>query len=517
MDAGWGEIAMAEASVAGTYGEQFKQPFQEHILAVAARVPGFIQRYRSALDHTYFEAEATRVIARALFTHVDKFARVPTQTTLLEDIRLLADAEKFDAVSALVKKLYADDVSDSDAVMAKAVDFGKQQALINAVIESADMIDKGRKQDVLPRIQQAQLVGEDLLDIGIDYSGAALDVRSRWYVANRDQDTLPTGLPHLDYALGGGLGRGELGVILAPPKRGKSTTLVNFGYGSITALAGYNVTHYSLEMKDKKISMRYDDRLAGPLIAQKRANPQKYLQEIQARADKFVRGRLFIKSYPTRSATVSTFRSHLSSLFAQGIRVDTVLVDYGDIVKPQRRLGDLRHEQAGIYEDLRALAGEFDVAVWTASQGNRSSLEKPIVTMADFAESFEKAAVMDVGIAFCQTDDERIEGECRLFLMGVRDAEDGRTVACKIKRNQCLLQSVALYDSSLAKVQTPYDDDEDDNPDAAQTKARVASATQAVRVKSGLVPPQRKGAAPAPAAKLPARRKDDRLSKTVPS
>ncbi len=78
-----------------------------------------------------------------------------------------------------------------------------------------------------------------------------------------------------------------------------------------------------------------------------------------------------------------------------------LLVDYADIMKPERRLGEMRHEQAGIYEDLRQMAGIFNVALWTASQAPRGALDKAVLDIGDFAEAYEKAAIMDAGVAFC--------------------------------------------------------------------------------------------------------------------
>lgn len=464
----------------GTYDEEFGTAFQNHILAVLARTPTAIGRYRSALDYKYFVSDTARMVAAALIAHYDEHQRLPTQSLLIEEVKERNDADKAKKADRFIRKLYKDDVSDSEAVLKKAVDFGKQQAMVNAVIESADAIKTGKRHLVMPKIHEAQLVGEDLLDRGIHYNDPSQ--RPGWYRANRQIDTIPTGIVHLDYALAGGLGRGELGVVLAPPKRGKSTTLINIGFGALTSTLlaeGYNVAHYSLEMRDNKIAMRYDDRLAGKAVKIKKSDPEKYQTTLDDRARKFVRGQLFIKSYPTRTATPSKIRSHLSMLAAQDIHIDVIIVDYADIMKAERRLGDMRHEQAGIYEDLRTIAGEHDAAVWTASQASKSALEKEVIDMGDFAESFEKAAVMDVGVAFSQTEDEKIDGECRLYLMGLRDAEDNRTVKCKVRRDRCLLKSFRLVDAQGTPVTTPHDDEDDiDTPSKATTTAdKVKRAT----------------------------------------
>jgi replicative DNA helicase len=461
---------------AGTYGEQFGQEFQRHLLAVASRHDGFALRFRSALSHTYFTAEIERTIARALLEYVDKYEGLPTQSTLVEAVRPYVDSDEMDPYEKAVKKLFADDVSDAKAVIDRAVEFGKQQAMCNAVLEAAELVDKGERPKVMPVIQDALLVGEDILDVGIDYTGNAED-RGEWYLDPVNRDSVPTGIIALDVALEGGLGPGELGVVLAPPKRGKSTTLINFGYGALTRLnpktgKGYNVLHYTAEMADYKVARRYDDRLAAdwrkpvkPTLTDdekkdidgavyqhlgdfKKTDPAAYVEKLKAWSKSTIKGRLFIKQYPTRTASVSTIKSHIALLQAHGFVPDILLVDYADILKAERRLGEHRHEVAGVYEDLRGIAGELAVPVWTGSQSNRASLEKKEdLTMADFAEAFETAAIMDVGIAFCQDFADRTADRpvCKFVIVGARDQEDGRFVPCEIRRDRCLIRSTGLY------------------------------------------------------------------------
>jgi len=446
----------------GTYGEQFGEEFQEHMLAVAARVPGFIIRYRTALDSSYFGSAVLRSIAQGLLGHVDKNQKLPTRVTLFEEVKAQTDEKVFGAAEKRLEKMFKRDISDAQAVMGKVVEFGKLQAMINAVMEGAEEIEKGNR-DILPLIHEATLVGEDILNVGIDFKATATDRLSGYLLQDTSDDDryMPTGIPHLDYMLGGGLGRGELGVVLAPPKRGKTTTLVNFGFGGLVSVLGLNVVHYTLEMSDAKVVGRYDDRLAGAAVKYKKSNPHKYIGTLDRRIKQYVRGRLFVKGYPTRSASSSMVRTHLSLLASRGFTPDTVIVDYADIMRAERRMGEMRHEQAGIYEDLRQIAGEFNAAVWTASQAPRSALDKVTLNLGDFAEAFEKAAIVDAALAFCQTDDERLKQECRLVGIGLRNMEDGRMVLCSIARDRCLIRSKMLLDSSYNPIHTPFDDDEE--------------------------------------------------------
>jgi replicative DNA helicase len=446
---------MAGAANKGTYGEDFGVPFQGHFLAVAARTPGLIIRFRSALDPNYFVSEIHRVTAQALFAHVDQYASLPTKTTLIEAVRLLAEDDTMPALEQFVDTLYTEDISDATAVAEKVVAFGKQQAMINAVVSSAEKLDKGER-DILPLIQQAMLVGEDILDIGIDYRQAA-KLREGWYsVSEEAVDVIPTGLTHLDLALDGGLGRGELGVILGFLKRGKSITLANIAFGAM--MAGHNVVYYSCEMRRHLVARRLDSRLAGPHARLRTTDPEKYRSILAERQAQFLRGGVFIQHYPTRKLTVSMVRSHLSILAAQDYVPSCIIIDYADIMKPQRRLGEMRHEQAGIYEDLRELAGDYDAALWTASQTNRNAADKETTTVKEIGEALEKAAIADAVIALSQTPDELREMKFRFSLAALRNVQDGGTIEGVMDRAHCRITTLALYDAANNR-RDPVDDD----------------------------------------------------------
>jgi replicative DNA helicase len=442
----------------GTYAERFGEKFQSHILAVAARLPEFVVRYRTALSHQFFVSEINRTIAKGLLTHVDKFRCLPSHATLVEHVRPTVSEEIMPQMETAIAALYKEKIDDAVSVQALVVEFGKQQAMVNAVLEAAEHIEKGERDKVLPLVTDALLTGEDVLDVGVDYTA---DVGERLdSYAEEKKEVVPTVIKDLDRAMNGGCSRGELFVVLAPPKRGKSTTLVNIGYGPLTMInpatnVGYNVAYYSCEMNAKKIARRFDDRLAEEDFKYKSTNRALYRERLIDRTKKFIKGRLFIKSYPTRTASVTTLRSHLSLLAARDFKPDLVIVDYADIMKPERRLGEMRHEQAGIYEDLRTLAGEYNCVVWTASQAIRSAVGKDSLDIGDFAEAFEKAAIVDGAIGFCQSKDERIEGECRLALVGLRGEEDGRMVKCDIRRDMCKITSKALLDVTQVEIEYP--------------------------------------------------------------
>lgn len=477
------------------YNQDFGPQFQRHILAVASRVPGFAMRCRDVLDHEFFAGDVDQAIAEALLDHVDKHQQIPTSATLIEDVREIVADDDMEVVEAAIAEIYKQPIHDADAVEEKIIAFGKRSAMLNAVIKSAEQIEKGNPDEVEELIRKAMLVGEALVDVGSEYVPTVED-RIRAYL-NPEIDAeqrIPTGIKHLDFLLDGGLKRGELGVVLAPPKRGKSTLLINLGFGALRDLDQLNVVHYSLEMDREQVLRRYDDRVMGKKVKTRRSDPDDFVATLRKRMG-LINGRLMVKQYPTRGTTVAGLRSHLSVLLARGFAPDLVIVDYAGILKASsRRSGDYRHEQASIFEDLRGLAGEFRCAIWTGQQANRGSLDKDTITMADVAETFEVAAVCDAMFALCQTSDEAADGICRLFAAAVRDAASETTVECNIRRDACTVTSRALHDVAGSRVYITGEDPEK-LEDADKSKAsRVATARRAAGDDSKPAKPSRRPA-----------------------
>ncbi len=436
-----------------TYEEKYTEAFQEHMLGVLIADPSLALQYRTALNHEYFLSQTHSVICKALLIHVDQYKEVPTIDTLEQQIYEIASPDDANACYAVIDDLVQHDLSDAEAVRDRIVDFGKQQALCNAVVESAAKVSKGDR-DIRPLIDDAMLIGEDLLNIGVCFKDIIGDrfLRPSLAEGGLRENAIPTGIPHVDRILGGGLCRGELGVMLAPPKRGKTLALVNFGFGAMMDIHGYNVLHYSLEIDEHQVRDRYDARLALNSVSKRAKDPEGFRELMRKRIEKSMHGELMIKRYPTRKARPTDLRAHLLLLRAQGYVPDMVIVDYADIMAPDRRTGDMRHEQAGIYEDLRGMAGEFDYACWTASQGNRNSVEKEVMDMTDFGESFEKAAIMDAGFALCQTADEKAQHKLRFVPVGIREAPDGYYIETRAMRQYSYIEGLAIKDMAFNQV-----------------------------------------------------------------
>ena len=127
-------------------------------------------------------------------------------------------------------------------------------------------------------------------------------------------------------------------------------------------------------------------------------------------------------------------------------------------MKPSVNYSEKRTSIEGIYEDLRAIADDYNLALWTAAQGNRGALSKKVVTMADLAECFAIGNTCDVMPCLCQSEKEKQKGEIRMFLAKVRDSADGLILKGKILYG---IKKLEFYEI-VEQTETSDDDEEDE-------------------------------------------------------
>jgi replicative DNA helicase len=311
---------------------------------------------------------------------------------------------------------------DLDYVKEKSLDFCKKQAIKAALEEAVTLVAAETYEPIINIMKEAISLGNSDT-VGHDFFE---DFEARFQ--NISRVTCPTGIAHLDKKdiLNGGLARGEIGVVVAPTGVGKSHFLVHLGAAALKV--GKNVLHYTFELSESAVGIRYDSNLCN--IPSNEVRENKDLIKEKYEEGEF--GRLIIKEYPTGSASVLTVRNHIEKLSMKGFIPSVILIDYADIMRSTRQYDSLRHELKLIYEELRNLAGELNVPVWTASQSNKEGSEKEVVGLTNMGESYAKAQVADVVLTLSRKETEKSTGMARLFVAKNRAGRDGLLFPVKI-------------------------------------------------------------------------------------
>jgi len=355
----------------------------------------------------------------------EKYSRLPSDPF---DLEALTSSEN---TVVLIHEVFGiEEEYDLGLAGDKAVEFAKQQAVKLAILQSVDDINNGDLSNIVDRMKDALSVGSDIGALGIDpYVDTDKWLYDYW------KDKVRTGWTHIDRVLEGGLSPQELGVMLGPQHRGKSMSLINIGFGAASIGSGKNVVHFTHEMSVAQVAKRYAARtmFRFPTIDE---DLDKYSSELYDAARRLVSGRIkILGSRDVKKAvstmTIADLRTKLYQLQDSGFRIDLVVDDYADLIRPSRKYSERRFELKDIYDGMKNIADEFNCPFWTASQSRRSSHSKEIVSMDDVAEDINKVSIADVVISICQTKEEKDSDRCRLFTAKVRDGTSGMTFSAK--------------------------------------------------------------------------------------
>lgn len=387
--------------------------------------------YKQTVQPQFFTKSEHIDICRIIFDYYDEYNVPPTKDALIEEVThmCLSSPKKkellIDYVEAInfMSEIPLDDI---DYIKGKIIAFGKRQALVNAVIESADILEKKPDTEyskIEGLVKDAMRVGEEVEDLGTNFFENIYE-RFQQYAKGDDViERIPTSMEKLDDCLKGGIGRTEMCVVIAPPGRGKTTMLTNIASSALEN--GYKVLHVSLENNENQVIRNYDSRILRRSFHYLQDNSLACINASEY-TKKLYHNNLQTKKFPTKSLTVAQLRAYMDKLsVVYDFKPDLLVVDYGMIMKPVHNYNDKRNGIEEIYEELRAVADDYNCALITAAQGNRGSLSKKIVTTADLAECFAIANTADICLALCQTAQEKEQQIMRGFLAKNRDSADG--------------------------------------------------------------------------------------------
>ena len=398
---------------------KFGKSFQEKLVKTVLFDRNFANQMEEVLDTSYLELKYLQVFVGLLFEHKQSYphptyeAMVSVVRTQTEDYSNSVIKQVIDFMARLKSNAIGDD--DDEYVKEKSLDFCKKQKLKEAILKSVDLLQSQSFDEIQKVINEAMNLGADN-DEGHDYHK---DVEDRFEMKMRNP--VSTNWEEIDNITKGGLGKRELGVVVAPTGAGKSMALVHLG--AMAVVKGKTVVHYTMELADTVVGQRYDSCLTGVELQNLMSMKDPIMEAV-----KHIPGQLIIKEYPTKAASTRTLTGHLEKLKQKGIEVDMVIVDYADLLRPTAtgfKSQELRHSLGNTYEELRAIGQVWDIPVWTASQTNRSGLNAEVITMEAISEAFNKCFVADFICTISRTIEDKTQNKGRMFVAKNRNGVDG--------------------------------------------------------------------------------------------
>ncbi len=434
----------------------FGHSYQEKVCQALIQDPLFAEQMADVIDPKFFELKYLQEIVQSFYAHKAQYKTFPS-SELIEIMvsKAYEDDEKSGTLINQVKTYLQktrDHFLNGDMgyIQSSSLDFCKKRAVLAAMVQAISAIETN-DYDSIQKVLKDALNRGGARDLGHEYMTGFVSRSSRSH-----RKPVSTGWAVLDKALNGGWERGTLTTFIAPTGAGKSMFLTNVSAAAIEQ--GLNSLYVTCEMADFKIGLRHDSYFSGVAINDVPDNQK----QVEATTTSKVTGKLFIKEFPTKTATVQTIRAYIQRLIAtKNFMPDIVVVDYADLLRGSRNYGDKRFELEGVYEELRALAQELNIVMITADQTNRSGLDMEVVTIGQIGESYAKATVCDVIITISRRMEDKQANCGRIFLAKSRLGDDGMVFPF-------LLKTSTVKVTVLETGQDPIGMFLDDNKNLAQ-------------------------------------------------
>lgn len=224
----------------------------------------------------------------------------------------------------------------------------------------------------------------------------------------------------------GGFAREELVVFAGLASAGKSFALLHMA--NVSLIQKKKVVFYSLEMTEEKLATRLDAAFSGFPTSEIRENNEA-VQTRLAQIQKMFGDNILFKKMKAGFTRVSDVRAHLDLLKFKGFTPEVIILDYINLMRPETMSREGRHRDLGdVYIAMKGLQQERNLWAFTAAQSNRAGFNSPLITIKDFADSFEGGMHADVVISINRNDDEAEQEKVRLYVAKDRDGVDKKTI-----------------------------------------------------------------------------------------
>ena len=412
----------------------------------------------------YFEG-----IYRILFKETGKFVGKYNKLPTMEAFKIELDqsdkmaGENYTVAVDLLPQLFSNEKIDDQWLLDNTEKWCQDRAIYNAIMESISIIDgkhetmtKGALPDLLSK---ALGVAFDT-NVGHNYIE---NVEERWDFYNKQEERIPFDLEFFNTITKGGVPNKTLNIALAGTGVGKSLFMCHVASSAL--LDGKNVLYITMEMAEERIAERIDANLLNVPIDQLETMPKTLFTEKVKQLATKTTGQLIIKEYPTGSAHAGHFRALLNELkLKRQFIPDIIFIDYLNICASSRMKGmggaiNSYNYIKAIAEELRGLAVEFDVPIFSATQTTRSGYSNSDVGLEDTSESFGLPATADFMFALISTEELQQLGQMMVKQLKNRynDPTQNKRFVIGVDRSKMKLYDVDPNEQTLTDDTPVYD------------------------------------------------------------
>jgi archaellum biogenesis ATPase FlaH len=414
----------------------------------------------------YFSKKDERELYVEVEKFVTKYKNLPTKEAILIELNNRKDLneEEYKGIKDLVSGISYEE-TDLQWLLDTTEKFCKDRAVHNAVLDGIKILDnkdKTRTPEAIPTILADALAVSFDNHIGHDYIEDA-KARFDWY--HTKEKKYPFDLSFFNRITKGGVPSKTLNIALAGTGVGKSLFMCHVASSFLTQ--GQNVLYITLEMAEERIAERIDANLFDVTIDDLHAMPKELYDNKLTKLEGKTKGKLIIKEYPTASAHAGHFRSLLNELaLKKSFKPQVIFIDYLNICASSRFKGGNISSYfyiKAIAEELRGLAVEFDVPIFSATQTTRTGYVSTDIGLEDTSESFGLPATADFMFALMSNEELESLGQMKVKQLKNRynDPAMNRSFIVGIDRSKMRLYDVEntaqnIVDSNQTKEKENY-------------------------------------------------------------
>jgi replicative DNA helicase len=439
--------------------EDYGPHFQSKLIASLLTDKEFLINISDNLNSENFSNDSHKWICEQIIKYYKIYHTTPSLDSLKIEMKKVENDILKLAIKEKLREAYS--LAESDDlkyIQQEYSTFILNENIKRALLTSVDMLKVGDYDSIRTLIKNAIKSGEDK-NIGHDYN---IDIETRYRADARSP--IPFPWDAFNKITQGGYGDGDLVLLFGNPKGGKSWGAIAMAAEAIKL--GYDIVFYALELGENYVGKRFDACLTGIPVDQL-DNHRDEVEKILAT----IKGKLVIKEYAPKRATLNTIESHLNKL---DFKPHAIFIDYLDLLANRKSRSEKKDDIDDVYVDAKGLAKELKIPIVSPSQANRTGADKAILESVHIGGSYEKIMIADIVISLSRNRKDRVEGTGRWHIMGNRYGADGCTFYSK------------NIDTSMGHFEideVPMDDDEIENMHKSAKKEIDKSEKKALKEK----------------------------------
>ena len=368
----------------------------------------YLRKVLPFIQSDYFEDLEQKIVFEEISEFVLEYNNLPTKEVLCIEVEKRTDVNE-DEFKRLVHLItHLEDVPTEQNWLVNTTEkWCRDRAIYLALMESIQLADGNgtKSRDAIPSILQDALAVSFDNHVGHDY---LQDYEERFAYYHKKENRIEFDLDYFNRITNGGVPSKTLNIFLAGTNVGKTLAMCHMA--SSFLLQSKNVLYITMEMAEEEIAKRMDANMLNIPINQLDELPKSIFTSKASKLVEKTKGTLIIKEYPTASAHSGHFKGLLNELaLKKSFKPDVIFIDYINICASSRfRAGSNMNSYTiikSIAEELRGLAVEFNVPIFSATQTTRSGFSSSDVEITDTSESFGLPATADFLVALISTEE----------------------------------------------------------------------------------------------------------------